>query len=98
MKRSPLLPAIPTVDESACRVTRTSLQRADGAGGNPREILVRVQSEVAKIVRTPELHKRFLDRGVELTASASPEEFTAYVKAEFEKKARLARESGIRME
>ena len=99
MKRSPLLPAIPTVDESGVPgyedITFNGLM---APAGTPREILVRVQSEVAKIVRTPELHKRFLDRGVELTASASPEEFTAYVKAEFEKKARLARESGIRME
>ncbi|MFN7087734.1 MAG: tripartite tricarboxylate transporter substrate binding protein [Burkholderiales bacterium] len=99
MKRSPLLPAIPTVDESGVPgyedITFNGLM---APVGTPREILVRVQSEVAKIVRTPELHKRFLDRGVELTASASPEEFSAYVKAEFEKKAKLAREAGIRMQ
>ena len=46
----------------------------------------------------PELHKRYLERGIELTASASPDEFTAYIKAEFEKKAKLAREAGIRIE
>ena len=99
MKRSPLLPAIPTVDESGVPgyedITFNGLM---APAGTPREILVRVQTEVAKIVRAPELHRRFLDRGVELTASASPEEFSAYVKAEFEKKAKLAREAGIRMQ
>lgn len=99
MKRSPLLPAIPTVDESGVPgyedITFNGLM---APAETPREILVRVQSEVAKAVRTPDLRKRFLQLGVELTASASPEEFTAYVKAEFEKKAKLAREAGIRME
>ena len=49
-------------------------------------------------MRTPDLHKRFLDRGVELAASASPEEFTAYVRAELEKKGKLVREAGIKLE
>jgi tripartite-type tricarboxylate transporter receptor subunit TctC len=66
--------------------------------GTPREILVRLNEEVAKVVRAPNLHKRFLERGVELKASASPEEFTARVKAEFEKKGKLAREAGIKLE
>jgi tripartite-type tricarboxylate transporter receptor subunit TctC len=99
MKRSPLLPAIPTIDESGVPgyedITFNGLM---APAGTPREILVRVQSEVAKAVRIPELRKRFLDLGVELASSASPEDFTAYVKTEFEKKAKLAREAGIRME
>jgi tripartite-type tricarboxylate transporter receptor subunit TctC len=49
-------------------------------------------------VSEPELHKRFIERGVELRASASPEEFTEHIRAEFEKKARLAREAGIKPE
>jgi hypothetical protein len=49
-------------------------------------------------VRAPDLSKRFLERGVELAASASPEEFAAHIQAEFVKKARLAREAGIRVE
>lgn len=48
--------------------------------------------------KLPELHSRFLERGVELTASASPDEFTAYIRAEFVKKAKLAREAGIKIE
>ena len=66
--------------------------------GTPRAILVRLNAEVAKAVQQQQLRKRFLELGVELTASASPEAFTAYVKAEFEKKAKLAREAGIKIE
>jgi hypothetical protein len=35
---------------------------------------------------------------VELKASASPEEFAAYIKAEFDKKARLAHDANIRID
>ena len=66
--------------------------------GTPREILVRLNEEVAKVVRMPALRNRFLERGVELKASASPEEFTAHIKAEFEKKGKLARDAGIKLE
>jgi len=52
----------------------------------------------ANAVRAPDLYQRFLERGIELTASASPEEFTAYIKAEVEKKTRLAHEAGINPE
>ncbi len=97
--RSPVLPELPTVDEAGLRsyedVTFTGLA---APAGTPREILARWQAEVAKAVATPALRKRFLDLGVELTASASPDEFTAHIKAEFEKKARIAREAGIKIE
>ena len=99
LKRSPLFPDLPTVDESGVRgfedITFNGLV---APAGTPRDVLTRVQSEVAKVVRIPELRNRFLELGVELTASASPDEFMAYVKAEFVKKAKLAREAGIRME
>ena len=99
LKRSPLLPSIPTVDESGVRgYEDTTFNGLMAPAGTARAILVRLNAEVAKAVQQPLLRKRFLELGVELTASASPEAFTAYVKAEFEKKAKLAREAGIRME
>lgn len=99
LKRSPLYPDVPTIDESGLKgYEEITFNGLLAPAGTPREALVRVQSEVARIVRLPDLRKRYLERGIELTASASPEEFTAYVKAEFDKKAKLAREAGIRIE
>lgn len=49
-------------------------------------------------MRAPKVRERFKPHGVELTASANPEEFGAYVKAEFDKKAKLAREANIRID
>lgn len=99
LKRSPLFPKIPTIDESGMPgfedITFNGLV---APAGTPREVLIRLNAEVAKAVRFAELHKRFLERGVELAASASPEDFAAYIKAEFVKKAKLAREAGIKVE
>ena len=98
-KRSPLFPQLPTIDESgAPGFEDITFNGLVAPMGTPREILTRVHAEVAKAVRIPELRNRYLEMGVELTASASPDDFTAYVKAEFEKKARLAREAGIKIE
>ncbi len=99
LKRSPLYPEVPTIDESGLKgYEEITFNGLIAPVGVPREVLARVQSEVARIVRLPELRKRYLERGIELTASASPEEFAAYIKAEFDKKARLARAAGIRIE
>jgi tripartite-type tricarboxylate transporter receptor subunit TctC len=97
--RSPLFPDVPTIDESgAPGYEDITFNGLAAPAGTPRELLVRLNEEVAKAVRNPGLHKRFLDRGVELKASSSPEEFGAQIRAEVEKKARLARDAGIRIE
>jgi tripartite-type tricarboxylate transporter receptor subunit TctC len=99
LARSPLLPEVPTVDESGLPgfedITFNGLV---APAGTPRDILMRLNRAVAGAVGEPDLYKRFIERGIELKASASPEEFGAYIKAEFEKKARLAREAGIKPE
>jgi tripartite-type tricarboxylate transporter receptor subunit TctC len=99
LKRSPLFPNLPTIDEAGVPgfedITFNGLV---APAGTPRELLVRVNQEVAKVVSIPALRNRFIERGVELKASASPEEFTAYVKAEVDKKSKLARDAGIRLE
>jgi tripartite-type tricarboxylate transporter receptor subunit TctC len=98
-KRSPLFPSLPTIDESGLKgYEEITFNGLLAPAATPQAILQRLNAEVTRAVRLPELHKRYIERGIELTASASPEAFTAYVKAEFEKKAKLAREAGIRME
>ncbi|HUL93312.1 MAG TPA: tripartite tricarboxylate transporter substrate binding protein [Burkholderiales bacterium] len=99
LARSPLLPDVPTVDESGVAgyedITFNGLV---APAGTPHEILVRLNRAVAGAVAEPDLYKRFIERGIELKASGSPEEFGAYIRAETEKKGRLAREAGIKPE
>lgn len=96
-KRSPLFPELPTIDESGVPgyedITFNGLM---ARAGTPKPILAQLNAAVAKAVRVQVLRDRFLERGVELVSSPSPESFTAYVAAEFHKKAKLARQAGIR--
>jgi len=98
-ERSPLLPDVPTIAEQGLSgfedVTWTALMAPTGT---PAEIVERLRAAVATAVAQPELRKRFLERAIELQASKSSEEFTAYVKSEVESFARLAREAGIKAE
>ncbi len=99
LKRSPILPMVPTIDESGLPgyedLTFNGLMAPVAA---PKEILSRWRMEVAKVVNKPELRKQFLDMGVELIASNSTEDFTAFIKTEFNNKAKLARQAGIKIE
>jgi tripartite-type tricarboxylate transporter receptor subunit TctC len=97
--RSPLLPNLPTIDESGMPgFEDITFNGLTAPAGTPRDILNRLNAEITKAVRTPSLRDRFIELGVELTSSASPEQFQAYIKTEFDKKARLAREAGIKLE
>jgi tripartite-type tricarboxylate transporter receptor subunit TctC len=99
LKRSAMFPELPTIDESGMRgfedITFNGLV---APAGTPREVLQRLNAAVAKAVASPDPRQRFLESGVELTASASPEAFMEYIRVEFAKKAKLAREAGIRIE
>jgi tripartite-type tricarboxylate transporter receptor subunit TctC len=95
--RAPIFPNVPTVDEAGLRgfedVTFNGLM---APAGTPAAILNRLHAEVAKGVKLPEVRKRFDDQGIELVASATPEAFTEYIKAEVAKYAKLAKEAGIK--
>jgi tripartite-type tricarboxylate transporter receptor subunit TctC len=94
--RSSLFPDLPTIDEAGVKgyeaITFNGLL---APAGTPRQVLSRLQGEVAKIVAVPALRNNFLERGVELTASTSPDEFTTYVRNEVIANAKLARNAGI---
>jgi tripartite-type tricarboxylate transporter receptor subunit TctC len=94
--RSSLFPDLPTISEAGVKgyeaITFNGLL---APAGTPRDALVRLQAEVAKAVAVPALRNVFLERGVELTASGSPEEFSSYIRSEVAANATLARNAGI---
>jgi tripartite-type tricarboxylate transporter receptor subunit TctC len=95
--RAPIFPDLPTIDEAGVRgfedVTFNGLM---APAGTPAAAINRLHAEVAKAVKLPEVRKRFDDQGIELVASASPEAFTSYIKAEVAKYAKLAKDAGIK--
>lgn len=63
----------------------------------PRPIVERLSAEVQRALASPDLRKRILDLGGE-PMPGSPEEFGAFVRAEYERLGKLIRDAGIRVE
>jgi tripartite-type tricarboxylate transporter receptor subunit TctC len=65
--------------------------------GTPREIITRLSKETAAVLGSPKSRELLARDGCEAVMS-SPEEFSAYLKSETEKWARVVKESGIQQE
>ena len=63
--------------------------------GTPPEIVVRLHSEVAKILRTPEVRQELAALGAEPVGD-TPEEFAAFLKADIARWGKIIHEKGIR--
>lgn len=83
--RSPAFPGVPTIAEAGVPGYESIVFNMIVApAGTPRDVLVKLQSEIARVVKIPELREQFIKQAVELTASASPEECTAFIKHEYD--------------
>ena len=99
LARSPLFPDLPTLDEQGLTgFNDVTWNGYVAPAGTPRAVLARLHAEIEKAVSQPEFRKRWLERGIETGASASPEEFSSYIKSEADAFAKLAREAGIKAE
>jgi tripartite-type tricarboxylate transporter receptor subunit TctC len=65
--------------------------------GTPRPIVGKLHADTVKALQDPEVKKRFADLGVE-TVSSTPEQFTAFIRAETDKYAKLIKDANIRVE
>jgi tripartite-type tricarboxylate transporter receptor subunit TctC len=66
--------------------------------GTPKEIVQKIHADVAKAFAQPELVARFVERGIELVASPSPEDFGQLIRSEVARLGKVAREAGIKAE
>jgi tripartite-type tricarboxylate transporter receptor subunit TctC len=97
-KRSRALPEIPTVAEAGLPgYDSTQWYGVLAPAGTPREIVARLHGEIVRALRDPEVGKRLEADGAEAVGS-SPEEFSAFIRSETEKWAKVARAAGIKPE
>ncbi len=94
--RSPVLPDVPTIEESGLAGFQDSTFNGLLAPvGTPRPVVERVREAVVKTVGAKELHERFLAQGIQLIGSESPEAFASFLRKQVEEFAVLAREAGM---
>jgi tripartite-type tricarboxylate transporter receptor subunit TctC len=92
------LPDVPALAETLPGFQASIFNGMMAPAATPPEILSRVHAEIVKFVQAPEIRNRFLSQGVELQASATPADFTAYIKKEYDRWAKVIDEAGIKAE
>jgi len=97
-KRFPTLPEIPTVAESGI----PGYESVSFAGvcvppGTPKPVVDRLHSEIAKVLKLPDIRDRLLRDGIEPVGS-TPEEFAAFTRRERDKWGKVIRDAGVKVE
>ena len=92
--RSPILPDKPTMDESGTEVV-DALFGVYAPTGTPREIVMRLNHEIGRIMQTPEARAVLATFAAEVF-TASPEEFAAIQNRDRERYGVFIRDANIR--
>jgi len=96
---SAALPGVPTIEQAA------NLKDFDASSwfglfapaGTPRAIVDKIQGDVAKALSVPEVRERFVSQGAE-PGGNTPDQFSAFIKGEIEKWARVVKISNARVD
>jgi len=97
-KRSLSFPELPTVSEAGVPGFEASTWYALLAPANtPRNIVAKVNGDVARILKQPEVHGRLTAMAIEIVGG-SPEELARHIRSEIPKWARVVKQSGARVD
>lgn len=97
-KRSALIPDVPTIAEQGVPGYDSGAWLGMlFPAGTPPAIVNRLNAEVIKIVRTPDMTERLLKLGAE-PLSSTPEEFSAHIKSELRKWGKAVVDAGVKIE
>ena len=97
-KRSSALPDVPTIAEAALPGFEvTTWFGALAPVETPKEIVVRLNGEIVKILAMPDVRKRLLDAGAEPVGN-SPEQMAAQIKKETGEFAKIVKQAKITVE
>lgn len=97
-KRIPQLPDVPTMQEAGVPGYEASVWLALLApAGTPRDIVLRLNSEIAKVMSAPDTQKALYDAGVEPTPS-TPEAMADYMVKDMDRWAKVIKDTGIKLE
>jgi len=97
-ERLPTLPNLPTIDESGLAgFDGGSWQGVVMPAGAPRDIVNKVHGELVKMLNSPDMKEKILAMGG-IALPNTPDEFLAFMKAESEKWAKVAKAANVKME
>jgi len=95
LKRFQALPNLPTFDESGLKgYEATTWFGLLAPAKTPRDLIARLNVDVDKALKSPDLKARFLNEGIE-PMGGSPESFTKFIRAEIDKYAKVIRATNV---
>jgi tripartite-type tricarboxylate transporter receptor subunit TctC len=98
LKRSPVVPQIPTLAESGLPGYEFSTWHVLAApAATPRPLITQINDTLRRILRTPEAVQRWRERGIELVVN-TPDEAVAHLKKEVQKWRIVFKERGMKAE
>jgi tripartite-type tricarboxylate transporter receptor subunit TctC len=92
--RNPLLTDVPTVAETLPGYEVESWEVVLAPAGTPREMIVRLNKEIAAAVNSAELRELWSNRGV-ATVTSTPDEASVKVKQDYERYGDLLKRLGV---
>jgi len=97
-KRSPIVPDLPTIDESGVPGYEQTVWHALLApAGTPPAIVARLNEGIRKALAAPDIAGRLAGIGA-TPAWSTPEDLRSYIRAEIDKWGRIIRESGAKLD
>ena len=96
-KRSAAAPDVPTVAETIPGFEATTWFAMFAPAGTPKPVIDRLNAEVQRVYRLPEVQERLKTLGLDAILS-TPEELTKYQAAEIAKWSKVVKDSGARAE
>ena len=95
LKRFSALPKVPTFDESGLKgYEATTWFGVMAPAKTPKDIIARLNTEIDKILKSPDLQKRFVNDGLE-PMGGSPAEFEKFIRDEIAKYNRVVKAAKI---
>jgi tripartite-type tricarboxylate transporter receptor subunit TctC len=95
-KRSPALPDVPTLAEAGLADQEAdTMQGILVPAGTPKPVIDLLHREIVKVMGLPEIKERMAELGFEAVAN-TPDEFSARIKAEIPKWAKVIRDANIK--
>jgi tripartite-type tricarboxylate transporter receptor subunit TctC len=96
--RSAQLPQVPTLAEAGVRGADMSTWYALYAtAGTPADVVARLQAELARIIKLPDVDARLRGLGGE-PGNITPAQFAEFNKQEFDRFGKLIRDAGIKLQ
>ena len=96
-KRAPALPELPAISETVPGYDIAVWYGVVAPAGTPRDIVMKLNSEIVRVLGAPDFRDRIVGEAVEPIGS-TPEQFAEYIKSEMTKWSKVVKEAKVRID